>query len=125
MKQRHRIFGRPPASAEDKRGVKIAVFLTEAEAETMREKAKEANMTPPEFLRHTGLSKKIEARKSIFDAPALELLRAAGQNINQSARELSRARKENLSFDSSRLEAILQEQLDVLRALQIAVNDYR
>ena len=90
--KKHKIFGRPRVSEAEKRSITIAIFLTRSEAEEIRRKCEELNIGLPEFLRRAGLNKKIEVRKSTFDLNALEELRAVGQNINQTARELIRAR---------------------------------
>lgn len=106
---------------EEKRSVKVAVFLTEAEAEMLKEKCENVNLTLAEFLRRAALNRKVEVRKSVFDAEAIEHLRAAGQNINQTARELARIRKEHLPLDLGTLRTVLERQTAVLHALKNSV----
>lgn len=119
--KRHKIFGRPRATIEEKRSVKVSVFFTAAEAAEIKMKCEELNLTLPEFLRRAGLNKKIEARKSVFDAAALAELRAAGQNINCTARELSRLRVEVLPLDLGSLRVILEGQTAVLQRLKNSI----
>lgn len=117
----HKIFGRPRASEEEKRSVKFSIFLTKSEAEALKSSCKESKINPPEFLRRAGLNKKIEARKSVFDAAALTELRAAGQNINKTARDFARARTERIPVDYKKAEMILQRQLEIIQALKTAI----
>lgn len=115
--RKHKIFGRPRASVEEKRSVKVSVFLTKAEAEEIKKNCEQSGISLPEFFRRIGLNKRIEARKSSFDASALEELRVAGQNLNQTARELARARTKLIPLDFKKVEMILRDQLEILRAL--------
>lgn len=119
--KKHKIFGRPCVAEEDRRSVKVAVFLTAAEAGEIRGRGAATNLGAAEFLRRAGLGKKIEAKKSMFDADALRELRALGRNVNQISRALSRAKKNDLGVNYEILEARLNEQIELLHCLKIRV----
>lgn len=120
--RKHKIFGRPRASDKEKRTVKVAVFLTQAEAELFKQKCADSAVALPEFLRRAGLGKKIETPKSMFDAKAVEELRSIGHNINRAARELSRARTEAIPVNFEKLEIILQQELEVLNGIKKEIS---
>lgn len=112
-------------SKEEKKSVKIAVFLTAAEADELKSRCEELRMSLPEFLRRAGLGRKIEPRKSAFDAAALEELRTATQNINQTARELSRARTKMIPLDFENLKEILHRQMEILHTIKSNIINYK
>jgi hypothetical protein len=114
----HKIFGRPRSSDEEKRSVKVSVFFTPAEAQKMTEKCSATKKSPSHFLRSAGLDRRIETRKSVFDSDAVTEMRAVGQNINQTARELIRVREKMIPVDYKKLEMILKEQMEILNALK-------
>lgn len=122
--RKHKILGRPCASTEERRSVKVAVFLTIAEAEEVKNNCEKSGISLPAFLRQVGLDKKIETQKSVFDAIALKELRAIGKNLNQIARELSRARAKMLPPDFQNIEKILRDQLEILHALKIEIINH-
>ena len=116
--RKHKIFGRPRASEEEKRSEKFSTFLTKAAAKEFREKCAELKISPSEFLQRAARGKRIEARIPVFDQKALEEIRAVGQNVNQTARELARARAEKIPVDFGKLETILQRQSEVLKRIK-------
>lgn len=116
-RREHKLFGRPRLAAEDRRDVKIAVFLSLSEEEIVREKCRETYLSLPEFMRRAALNRQVENRKSDFDAEALSELRRCGQNLNQLVRELSLARKVNLEIDFDKVENIAEQQLLILNKL--------
>jgi hypothetical protein len=117
----HKIFGRPRSSDEEKRSVKVSVFFTPAEAQKMTEKCSATNNSMSHFLRSAALDRRIETRKSVFDSDAVTEMRAIGQNINQTARDLIRAREKMIPVDYKKLETILEKQLEILNALKIKI----
>jgi hypothetical protein len=116
--KKHKIFGRPPIAEEEKRAVKVAVFLSRAEAAQLLEKSRSADIGLPELLRRSGLSRKIEMPRPVFDAEAVIELRAIGQNINRLTRDVARARKQIREIDYHQLEIILQRELDALNKIK-------
>lgn len=113
-KRKHKIFGRPPLSEDEKRDVKIAVFLTKDEAQKIKEKASETMLTSSEFLRRAALSKQFEKRKSVFDEEAVFEIRNYAQNIRELMADLNTMREENFEVDFDYLEQTLKEQLETL-----------
>lgn len=115
--RKHKLFGRPPLSDEERRAVKIAVFLSLLEEQILREKCQDTYLSLPEFMRRAALNRQIEKRKSDFDLEALSELRRCGQNLNQLVRELSLARQTNSEIDCGKVEKIAEQQLLILNKL--------
>lgn len=113
----HKSYGRIPLSEEEKRTEKVSVFFTISEKNELILKCKLTYLTVPELLRRAVLRRKIETRRPVFDAQALELLRDIGQNLTQIKRELYSAREEDTFIDKPTLMVSLEEQLEEIRLL--------
>lgn len=121
--KKHSLFGRPRSAVEDKRSVKFTVFCTPSEADEIKRKCAELSMTSADFFRRAGLSRKIQARRSMVDSQTLDELRSIGQNINQIARELTRARTASIAIDDNILTILLQNQLKILNEMKLRIFD--
>jgi hypothetical protein len=117
-KHEHKLFGRPQMNADEHRSVKISVFLTQSEAETLKEKSSETLLTLPELLRRAALGRQIEKRKSIFDADAILELRQCVQFLRKVSSEMTLMQQDILGTDYEYIENILREQLRILNSLK-------
>jgi hypothetical protein len=115
----HKTYGRTKLDEELKRAIKIAVFFNLIEYEDLILKCSETYLNAPEFIRRAALSKRIERKKSIYDAEAINELRAIGQNINRISRDLARARKSDLQVDFEMLEKFLADTFSVIHELKM------
>lgn len=72
-----------PKLGEKKKTNRVGVFLTADEYEQIVAKAESASLTPADFLRQTGLNKRIIAPPPEANREALLELNAIGRNLNQ------------------------------------------
>lgn len=117
VKEKSKLFGRPRLSESEKRSVKLSLFLTVEEAETIKEKCSRTTLSAPEFVRRTALARHIESRIPEFDSEALDLLRRCFGDISKIKRDLIAARNFNLEIDLDYIEKRIENQLSILRKL--------
>lgn len=72
-----------PRLGEKKKTHRIGVFLTADEYAQIAAKAESTNLTPADFLRQTGLGKRIASPPPEANREALLELNAIGRNLNQ------------------------------------------
>lgn len=120
--RKHKLFGRPPLSVDEKRSVRVSVFLTESESAQLSEKAENTNLSAPEFLRRSGLGRKIESQKSSFDREAVLELRQISQIIKRLRRDVTREIRVNSSVNLRRMVVILEKQLEILNDINLEIT---
>jgi hypothetical protein len=122
-KREHKLFGRPQMNADEHRSVKVSVFLTQSEAEKLKEKAAETLLTLPELLRRAALGRQIEIRKSVFDAEAVSEIRKCSRMTRNLSSGIRLMRETDSGPDIAYLKLLLVEQLTLLSKLKKQITE--
>jgi hypothetical protein len=122
-RKKHKIFGRPVASENEKRNIKYSVFLNIEEDAELKNKISETSLTMPEFFRRAALSRHIREKYSVTDTNCLHELRTLAQTCKVINRHLLVARIQNKQINYGKLEAILEETVGILREIRQKINE--